>query len=403
MLCTWRPAARALPLRSRVSRGGPSERSAVLQPTKNVHFRKLTTMAAWVIDKYGSNEVLEFREDNRRPSVCTSAEVLLKVHAAALNPVDVAMRGGYGSTLLGVRRDALSLGWMGGEFPLVLGRDASGVVVECGSGVTHFQPGDEVWAAIPPWKQGSLAEFVVLSESEVSHKPKSLSHTQAASIPYVASTVWSALVVTAGLNKDSCSGKRVLIVGASGGIGILAIQLMKVWGAHVTATCSRSAEGLVRSLGADHVVDYTSGDTKAQLETLEKFDVVLDNVGGDTEDWAVTLLRPWAGAKYITLVTPFLLNLDKLGLAEGTVQTGLTAGSKALKNLCDKGVHYRWAFFAPNGAALDQIADMVDEEQVRPVVEAEFSFSKVAQAFQKVEQGHARGKTVINIHVLQKC
>ncbi|KPP64594.1 hypothetical protein Z043_117038 [Scleropages formosus] len=93
MLCTWRPAARALPLRSRVSRGGPSERSAVLQPTKNVHFRKLTTMAAWVIDKYGSNEVLEFREDNRRPSVCTSAEVLLKVHAAALNPVDVAMRG----------------------------------------------------------------------------------------------------------------------------------------------------------------------------------------------------------------------------------------------------------------------------------------------------------------------
>ncbi|KAG7272580.1 hypothetical protein CRUP_024369 [Coryphaenoides rupestris] len=397
--------------------------------------RRLTVMPAWVIDSYGGNDVLRFTPNAGFPVVNYPNEVVVRVHAAGLNPLDV-------------------------------------------------------WAAIPPWKQGSLAEFVVLSSNEISHKPKSLSHTAAASMPYVAATAWSALVNTGGLKQENCAEKRILLLGGSGGVGTFAIQMLKAWGGHVTVTCSQDAEWLVRGLGADHVVDYTAGpvevalstlekfdvildnvggDTErwalgllkpwcgakyvtlvtpflqntdllgvadgmlqtgmtvaskalkmlkawgghvtvtcsqdaewlvrglgadhvvdytagpveVALSTLEKFDVILDNVGGDTERWALGLLKPWCGAKYVTLVTPFLQNTDLLGVADGMLQTGMTVASKALKHLC-KGVHYRWGFFVPNGPALDDIGEMVDA-------------GKVPHALRKVEGGHARGKTVVQV------
>ncbi|KAG7465945.1 hypothetical protein MATL_G00159600 [Megalops atlanticus] len=355
-----------------------------------------TVMPAWVIDKYGSNDVLRFTKNASFPMIRYPNEVIVKVHAAGLNPIDLSMRGGYGAATLSMKRDPLNIMQTGSEFPLILGRDVSGVIMECGLDVGYFKPGDEVWAAIPPWKQGSLAEFVVVSGNEVSLKPKSLSHTEAAVIPYVAATAWSALVNTGGLNKDNCAKKRILIIGASGGVGTFAIQMVKAWGGHVTATCSQNAEGLVRGLGADHVVDYTTGDVAGQLKALEKFDLILDNVGGDTEKWALGLLKPWSGAKYVTLVTPFLLNTDTLGMADGMLQTGVTIASKALKHL-SKGVHYRWGFFAPSGVALDEVCEMVDAGQIRPVVEEQFTFAQVPQAFLKLEKGHARGKTVVNI------
>ncbi|XP_061599829.1 reticulon-4-interacting protein 1 homolog, mitochondrial isoform X2 [Cololabis saira] len=295
-----------------------------------------------------------------------------------------------------MKRDPLNISQSGSEFPLILGRDVSGVIMECGLDVKYFREGDEVWAAIPPWRQGSLAEFVVLSANEVSWKPKSLSHTEAAALPYVAATAWSALVNTGGLNKDNCTNKRILILGGSGGVGTFAIQLLKAWGAHVTVTCSQNAEGFVRGLRVDHVVDYTDGPVEEPLGALEKFHLILDNIGGDTERWALGLLKPWSGAKYVTLVTPFLQNTDLLGVADGMMQTAVTVATKALKHLA-KGVHYRWGFFAPSGTALDEVKDLVDAGQIRAVVEETFSFSQVPQAFSKVEKGHARGKTVVEI------
>ncbi|XP_071776370.1 NAD(P)H oxidoreductase RTN4IP1, mitochondrial-like [Centroberyx gerrardi] len=355
-------------------------------------------MPAWVVDQYGTNGVLRFTDEITVPAINLASEVMIKVCAASLNPLDISMRGGYGAKLLKLRKDPLSVMMENdSEFPLILGRDVSGVVVDCGSGVTHFAPGDEVWAAIPPWKQGSLAEFVTLTEYEVSHKPKLLSHTEAASIPYVAATALSALVNAGGLCRDNCSKKRVLITGGSGGVGTFSIQLLKAWGAHVTVTCSQNAEGLVRGLGADEVVDYTAGDAAAQLETMEKFDVILDNVGGDTEQWALGLLKPWSGAKYVTLVTPFLLNTDSMGLLDGAIRSGFTLHNKALQNVISSGVFYRWGFYAPDGPALDEISKLVDAGKILPVVEAQFPFTQVPQAFQKLEQGHARGKTVVRV------
>ncbi|KAM4542662.1 NAD(P)H oxidoreductase RTN4IP1, mitochondrial [Odontesthes bonariensis] len=355
-----------------------------------------TVMPAWVIDRYGNNDVLRFTRNAGFPVIHYPNEVIIKVFAAGLNPIDVSMRGGYGAATLSMRRDPLNITQSGSEFPLILGRDVSGVIMECGLDVKHFRERDEVWAAIPPWKQGSLAEFVVLSANEISHKPKALSHIEAAAIPYVATTAWSALVNTGGLSKDKCANKRILILGGSGGVGTFVIQMLKGWGGHVTVTCSQNAERFVQGLGADHVVDYTAGPVEEPLSKLEKFDLILDNVGGDTERWALGLLKPWCGAKYVTLVTPFMQNTDTLGVADGMMQTAATVATKALKHLI-KGVHYRWGFFVPSGPALDEVRDMVDAGQIQAVVEETFRFSQVPQAFEKVEKGHARGKTVVQI------
>ncbi|XP_076408479.1 NAD(P)H oxidoreductase RTN4IP1, mitochondrial isoform X1 [Peromyscus maniculatus bairdii] len=324
-----------------------------------------TVMPAWVIDKYGKNEVLRFTQSMLLPIIHYPNEVIIKVHAASVNPIDVNMRSGYGATALNMKRDPLHIRTKGEEFPLTLGRDVSGVVMECGLDVKYFKPGDEVWAAVPPWKQGTLSEFVVVSGNEVSHKPKSLTHTQAASLPYVALTAWSAINKVGGLNAKNCMGKRALILGASGGVGTFAIQIMKAWGAHVTAVCSQDASELVRKLGADEVIDYTLGSVEEQLKSFKLFDFILDNVGGSTETWALNFLKKWSGATYVTLVTPFLLNMDQLGIADGMLQTGVTMGTKTLK--------------------------------IRPVIEQTFPFSEVPEAFLKVERGHARGKTVVNV------
>lgn len=367
-------------------------RQRQLSTTKNCW----NIMPAWVIDKYGANDVLRFTKNAAFPIINYPNEVIVKVCAAGLNPLDVSMRGGYGAATLAMKRDPLIIKQAGMEFPLILGRDVSGVIMECGLDVKYFKERDEVWAAIPPWKQGSFAEFVVLSGNEISPKPKSLSHEEAASLPYVACTAWSALVNTGGLKKENCAKKRILILGGSGGVGTFAIQMVKAWGGHVTVTCSQNAEWFVRGLGADHVVDYAAGPVEEPLRALEKFDLILDNIGGDTQRWALDLLKPWTGAKYVTLVTPFLQNTDRLGIADGMMQTAATVATKALKHLT-KGVHYRWGFFAPNGPALDDIGEMVDAGQIRPVVEEIFSFCDIPKAFEKVEKGHARGKTVIHV------
>ncbi|XP_054050794.1 reticulon-4-interacting protein 1, mitochondrial isoform X5 [Rissa tridactyla] len=259
--------------------------------------RARSAMPSWVIDRYGHNDVLRFTRDMVFPTIHFPNEVIIKVHAASLNPIDLSMRSGYGATALNMKRDPLKIKSMDTEFPLTLGRDVSGVIMECGLSVSYFKPGDEVWAAIPPWKQGTLSEFVVASGNEVSFKPKCLSHTEAASLPYVGLTAWSAVNQVGGLNKSNCGGKR--------------------------------------------------------------FDFILDNVGGSTEKWALDLLKKWSGATYVTLVTPFLINMDKLGVADGMLQTGVTVGSKTVKHLF-KGVHYRWAFFMPSGPSLDEIAELVD-------------------------------------------
>ncbi|XP_039207037.1 reticulon-4-interacting protein 1, mitochondrial isoform X1 [Crotalus tigris] len=374
-------------------------KSLSLQPLSrkfHVSCQRCSTMPSWVIDRYGKNDVLRLTSNMTFPAIRLPNEVIIKVHAASLNPIDVNMRNGYGACALRAKRDPLHISEKGNEFPLVLGRDVSGVVMECGQNVSYFKPGDEVWAAIPPWKQGTLSELVLASGNEISRKPKRLTHTEAASLPYVGLTTWFAVSNAGGLDAENCPDKRILIIGASGGVGTFAIQLMKVWGGHVTAVCSQDASALVKRLGADDVIDYKSGNMEEQLKNLPMFDFILDNVGGSTENWAPNLLRKWSGARYVTLVTPFLVNMDRLGVADGMLRTGITIGAKVLKHLYN-GIHYRWSFFTSSGPYLDEIAILVNAGKIHPVIDQVFEFSDVPMAFQKMERGHARGKTVINV------
>src|ERR1700741_1227332 len=214
------------------------------------------TMKAVRIHKYGGPEVLQ-SEDLPRPQVSAATEVLIRVHAAGVNPVDSAIRRGLVKEIFPV------------SLPWIQGSDVSGVIEEIGPDVTRFKKGDEVFALLNPAKGGAYAEYVVVSESELALKPKSLHHIRAAAVPVAAVTAWNALFETAQLQ----SGQRVLIHGGAGGVGHFAVQLAKRKGAHVIATASAKNHELVYELGADEVIDYHAQKTRrAQDRHRPRFD-----------------------------------------------------------------------------------------------------------------------------------
>ncbi|XP_043240954.1 reticulon-4-interacting protein 1 homolog, mitochondrial-like [Amphibalanus amphitrite] len=351
-----------------------------------------TEMSAWQIHRYGGPEELQLTTSHRLPTITQPTELLIKVHAASINPIDVAMLGGYGSTTMNLMRQLC--GTL--EFPLTLGRDVSGEVVAVGGGVSQFRPGDQVWAAVGPQRQGTHAEYVAAAAGSVSLKPRSLSHVEAASIPYVAATAWSALVVTGELvSEGTRRDRRVLVCGAAGGVGSLAVQLLKAWGCQVTATCATDAVELVESLGADVVVDYTAPDADEHLKLMQGYDLILDCSGGHGERH-IPLMKPWTYAKYVTLSPPLLKNIDADGLVAGGVRN-LAELVQSNISSHTQGRSHRWAFFMPNGCALSQVRDLVDDGKIRPVVQRVVPFELVPDAFVQLQGGHSRGKTVIRV------
>lgn len=355
------------------------------------------TMKAWQIHQFGGIEKLMFSNTVGMPQIKVPNDILVQVHAASINPIDCEMRGGYGGTLLGVIKNK-SLFNSGREvlLPLILGRDFSGVVVEAGKGVKKYKPGDQVWGTVFASKPGCLAEYTIATENEISHKPTSITHTEAGSIPYVACTSMSALCMVGELSEKNTIGKRVLIHGGAGGIGTFAIQLMKAWGAHVTTTCSTDAIQLVTSLGADVAVDYKTQNVQKELASMEKFDFILDSFGKEKTGYSMDYLKPYKKSMYITLKHPFMKNFDNYGLPGGAMKTVADAAFDTIKGL-QKGINLRWAVYVPNGKGLGKIAKMVDKDLIKPVIDKVFQFDEVKAAFEKVEQGHGRGKTVIEI------
>lgn len=349
-------------------------------------------MEAWYINEYGSNDVLQFGSQPL-PSLRRPTDILVRVHAASVNPLDYRMRSGYGETLLNVWREVENVD----EFPLILGRDFSGEVVKTGRLARRYQKGDRVWGTPSVITGGAHAEFIVASQDEMSIKPANWTHAEAASLPYVACTVWTALVSRAGLNSNNCHDKHVLVLGGSGGIGNFAVQLLKAWGARVTSTCATDAVELVAGLGADHVVDYSLANMKEELKSLGGFDVILDPFGGEAGDKSAGLLSKWKGAIYVTLNPPVLRKTDELGAGLGLLSAGQSFTSSALQKALCSGSLVSWGFFSPNGPALDHIRCLCQLEKIKPVVQEVFPFSKTDEAYAKLESGHARGKIVISM------
>ena len=317
-------------------------------------------------------------------------DVVIRVRAASINPIDLQMRLGYGYPFF----HSLALRNRKNFFPLILGRDCSGEVVAVGEEVTKFLPGDLVYAAVPLDRQGTHTQLVTIGEEYVAMKPSSVDHKGAASLPYVASTAYTALVKLASLNRFNTRGKRVLVHAGTGGVGSFAIQLLKAWGAEVTITCSVGNITLAHHLGADKAIDYSSGDFST---TLKDYDVVLDPIGCDYEGKSLKVLKWYGGATYVGLISPRFRLTNKLGSFLGELVFAWHYRWKVIVNRLFYGRAFYYAFAKPSGEVLSEVCEMVERGEVKPLIDAVYTMEEIVDAHKHVEGGHTRGKVVITI------
>jgi NADPH:quinone reductase-like Zn-dependent oxidoreductase len=312
---------------------------------------KTATMRAVRQDAFGGPEVLELVEVERpEPGL---SQVLVRVHAAGLNPTDWKNR--------------VSSAWLGTP-PLVLGWDVSGVVEAVGYGVTIFKPGDEVFGMLPyPYGVGAHAEYVTGPARAFARKPANIDHVQAGALPLAALTAWQSLVDTA----DIQPGQRVLIHAAAGGVGHLAVQIAKARGAYVIGTASAGNHELLRHLGADELIDYRT----TFFETVVKdVDVVLDAYSCDYPARSLNVLRP--GGVLISL-----LPIPPVVTAEAAVL----------------GIRTEVILVEADHGGMTAIADLVAEGRLRPVIAGVFPLEEAAEAHKAGETGHVAGKLVLRV------
>jgi len=308
-------------------------------------------MKAIRIHEHGGPEVLSIDEiPVPQPA---ADEVLIKVHATSVNPVDWKIREG-------LRKEKFP-----SKLPLTLGWDVSGTIEEIGNKVSGFRKGDEVYGRPDPTKNGAYAEYIVVKSNIIGFKPSSIGHTEAAAVPLAGLTAWQGLF-DHGLLK---SGQKVLIHAAAGGVGTYAVQFAKWKGAHVIGTASSANIDFLKRLGADEVIDYKMEDFESILSDV---DLVLDTIGGDTQLKSLNILKE--GGRVITTLMP-----------------EFTAEAKAKK------LHLTGFMAQSIPAQLAEIAALIDSGKVKPIIEKVLPFTSARQAQTESEQGHTRGKIVLQV------
>ena len=308
-------------------------------------------MKAVRIHEYGSVDVLKI-EEVAVPEFAAD-EVLIKIFAASVNPIDWKVREGK------LRFRNLH------HLPLIPGWDVSGIVEKIGKAVKKFKVGDEVYSRPDVARDGGYAEYIAVKESFVALKPKTLNFEESASIPLVGLTAWEALVT----NADIRSGQRVLIHAASGGVGSIAVQIAKSFDCYVIGTTSEKNLDLVKKLGADEVIDYRNQDF---TKILKDIDVVLDTVGGQTQLDSLKVLRE--GGYIISIINP----VNEEEAHKYNVRIG-------------------YIFVKSNGDTLSKLAQLIDSGKIKPVVGKIFSLDEIKQAHELSQSGRAVGKIVIKI------
>lgn len=312
----------------------------------------MSTMQAIRIHSYGGADVLAHEEASR--PTAGAGQVLVKVAATSVNPFDCAVRAGYMSS------------WYNYPLPHILGLDVAGTVVEVGPEVEGFAVGDEVYGRVDPGQAGAYAEYVAVSAGLLVRKPSTLSFQQAAGIPHVMLTAWAGLYAGA----DLSAGQRVLVHGAAGGVGHMAVQLAKQRGAYVVGTCSARNVDFARSLGADEVVDYTATPFD---NVIHDMDVVLDTIGGETQDRSWSTLKP-GGVLLSTIQTPSAETATTHNVRSGLVFAAM-----------------------PNPAALTQVAHWVDAGQFKVEVSSVLPLAEARRGHEMSETRRTRGKIVLAV------
>ncbi|ELN9420884.1 MULTISPECIES: NADP-dependent oxidoreductase [Enterobacter] len=334
------------------------------------------TMKAFTFKRYGKSPELGF-DDVDFPSPGDD-EILVKVYAVGLNPIDNMIPTGMFKRVLHF------------SLPATLGSDVSGVVVATGRRVTRFNAGDEVFASIFDRGTGSLAEFVRVPENLAALKPATLDFVQAASLPMVSLTSWQALTERAKLR----AGQKVFIPAGSGGIGSFAIQLAKHLGATVGTTTSTANIDWVSRLGADEVVDYKKQEFE---KVLSGYDIVLGTIRGDAIEKSTQILKP--GGKIVSLIGPLDTAFARERHLNVFLRFVLGLMSRKIMQLSKKrGLTYSFLFVRPDGSQLSQIAELMDAQRIKPVIDNVFPFAETGDAFAYLARGHAKGKVVVKIH-----
>jgi NADPH:quinone reductase-like Zn-dependent oxidoreductase len=312
----------------------------------------MPTMKAVRMHGYGGPEVLKY-EDAPRPEPA-EGEVLVKVHAAGVNPVDWKIRQGY------------MRGFRDYPIPFILGWDFSGTIDQLGPGVTPaWKTGHEVYARPDIGRNGTYAEYIAVKASEIQHKPKTLDHVHSAAIPLAALTAWQAMFDAGQLR----AGQRILIHAAAGGVGTFAVQLAHWKGAYVIGTASKSNHDFIKELGANEVIDY---QTTRFEDAVRDVDVVLDAMAGETRD------RSWQVLK------------------KGGVLVSIL-GQPSQEDAARHGVRGAGIFVQPNAAQLQELANLADNGTLRPIVDSVLPLADAARAHEMNQTLHTRGKIVLRV------
>ncbi len=308
-------------------------------------------MKAVRIHEYGGREALSY-EDAPMP-VISENDLLVRVHATTVNPIDWKIRSGY---LTGMFNFTL---------PWILGMDVSGVVEAVGAQVTNFSVGDEVFGQADITRPGSYADYIAITAANVALKPRSLSHTEAAAIPQAGLTAWNALVVSAGVS----AGQTVLIHGAAGGVGSYAVQIAKCRGARVIGTASGNHLDFLRELGADMVIEYPVTHFE---DVVHDVDIILDTVGGETLQRSYSVLKK--GGMLVSVVEP-----------------------PSAETAADHGVQecFASAFVMPG--VLAELARLVDDGKIKPYISMVLPLSEIQKAHALSESMHVTGKIVVQV------
>lgn len=332
-------------------------------------------MKAITLNRYSKNEKLHLT-DIAVPAVKEN-DVLVEVHAAGLNLLDSKIKTGEFKLVLPYK------------LPLILGHDVAGVVTKVGSKVTKFKVGDEVYSRPSDFRIGTFAEFIAIDEKDVAHKPKNISMEEAASIPLVALTVWQALVEKAKLKK----GQKVFIQAGSGGVGTIAIQLAKYLGATVATTASEKSFELLKSLGADVLIDYKKQDFES---VLKDYDVVLNSQDKKTLEKSLRIAKP--NGKVISISGPPTPDFATAMKAPWFVKIILSLISSGIRKMAKKlNVAYSFLFMRAEGNQLQEITKLIESGAIKPVIDKVYPFEQINDALSYVESGRSKGKVVVKM------
>ncbi len=333
-------------------------------------------MKAFIVKKYSKIEKLQLT--NWAEPTVKENEVLIQVHAAGVNVIDLMLKNGDFKLFLPIKP------------PFIIGRDVAGIVTQTGSKVCRFKVGDEVYASSGNHHVGTFAEYVSVAEYEVALKPKNLTMEEAASIPLVALTSWQALIEQANIQK----GQKVFIQAGSGGVGTFAIQLAKHLGAFVATTTSDKNRNLVKNLGADLIIDYKTEDFETRLNDYNF--VLHSNKDSKILEKSLRVLKP--GGEVITLTGPPTPEFaEQLGLPWYLKFVTKLLSSGIKKKAQKLNVNFQFLFMKGNGKQLSEITKLIEAGIIKPVIDKVFPFEQTNEALEYVETGRSKGKVVVKV------